>query len=170
MAGLETKLARVDQVAAEVEESALAADLTQDTVEELAGPSLDGFFEVGGNQFIDEESPSAVPTVMAAPRGRKAKADAAVKVPGGIITYYSKTQKFTLTSTAGWRQAQGRPLGLLTAWLHAGQFVESKVAHWDQEHWSMDHTLRMQQRASLMSVSEAEQSRLKERECINLVA
>eukprot|EP00971_Amphidinium_carterae_P352412 6492583-Amphidinium_carterae.2 len=170
MEGLEAELARVEQVGLEVEESALAADMRNDTIEELAGVSLDCLEEVEANDFIHEQGASAVSAGMVPVRGRKSKADVSVVVPGGIITYYSKSQRFTATcnnvhhgscvltrsSAPGRRQSQGRPLGLLTGWLHAGQFLESKVEHWSQENWPLDHTLRMQQRECLMSIPDAE--------------
>ena len=65
------------------------------------------------------------------------------------ITFYGRHSYFTArceqpghfrcvltrSSEEGRRPAQGRPLGLLTSWLHVGVGLASKEEHWAADHW-----------------------------------
>ena len=75
----------------------------------------------------------------------RGQAEVMVEVRGGQIRYYAQGV-FTATCTdtrhgrcvltrsarPGRRTAQGRPLGLLLAWLAAGTSLDSKAEHWGE--------------------------------------
>ena len=81
-------------------------------------------------------------------RQLRARAERRLEVLGGVLTFYNRGL-FTATcsnpahgkcvlsrtSEPGGRAAQGRPLGLMSAWLFIGQDLPSKRSHWDQEAW-----------------------------------
>eukprot|EP00971_Amphidinium_carterae_P322128 6403140-Amphidinium_carterae.1 len=166
--GLEADLARVEQLSAEVEDSALV-DIPLEEAEvfpDLEGqfgdiPELEQAAEVRGKR----RSKGAKATF-----GGKRVADISVDVDGGKILFYKKSGNFvamcgnelhgscvlTRTSRAGKRLCQGRPLGLLSSWLYEGQFVGSKEHHWLQECWPHSHELRSQHRDLLAECPEAE--------------
>lgn len=100
-----------------------------------------------------ERAPRAHPLQRAAERGDKSRAMFVLFVPGGKLVYYGgqhdnlvahcenplhgrcvktktmKAPKRAMQSTRG----QGRPVGLLAAWLAKGEDASSKQEHWSAE-------------------------------------
>ena len=112
--------------------------------------------------------PVPAPVAVArAPRAQRAGpqrlgAVCVAAVPGGTISFYGVKEFFTATcgnknhgrcvltrsAVGGTRASQGRPLGLLTAWLSLSQAMETKAEHWDRSLWP-DATLRRRKRHEL---------------------
>eukprot|EP00971_Amphidinium_carterae_P050449 993618-Amphidinium_carterae.1 len=79
----------------------------------------------------------------------RVKAEIFAEVPGGRLAYYDNKGLFqascsraghgrcvlTRSALPGRRPAQGRPLGLLVAWLGMGHTVATKEQHWDKTLW-----------------------------------
>ena len=95
----------------------------------------------------DVAPPPPPPAAGKAPAGR-VRSDLFLHVPGGKLTFYAKGfftasceapghSKCILSrsSEAGRKRAQGRPLGLLMAWLAAGAEHPTKEGHWDRTQW-----------------------------------
>ena len=105
-------------------------------------------------------------------------AEQRIAVDGGSITFYLLKQVFTatcrnpahgrcvLTRTAerGTRPSQGRPLGLLAAWLFMGQDLPSKESHWDRHTWPNQAT-RFYHRKKLAETESGKQLLAEERPC-----
>ncbi len=94
--------------------------------------------------------------------------DQLLVVPGGVLRWYKKLDKFqatcchprhdrcilSRTSESGRKLGQGRPLGLLTAWLkwgHEDPTVATKDDHWNEEKWP-DFDTRLNAREYLYTV------------------
>ena len=101
-----------------------------------------------GEPPIDEGVAGEPPLPAPGAAQPRTDAEVVVEVEGGVLRYYSAGYftatcqelthgKCVLTRTAhpGRRRAQGRPLGLLTAWLAAGHEHASKQAHWCRARW-----------------------------------
>ena len=111
------------------------------------------------------------PAPRRAMRGERLRhpAELRVQVDGGFLTFYGNKQVFTATcgnprhgrcvlsrtAEPGKRRQQGRPLGLLTAWLFVGKDLESKADHWNRALWP-NAALRSQHRELLADVEGAD--------------
>ena len=116
------------------------AEAAQEPQEEGPGPAEEE------GEAADEPALAAEGVVAQPLRQR---AEVKLEVDGGLITFYATKNIFvatcrnelhgkcSLTRSAlpGRRKGQGRPLGLLKAWLCIGQDLDSKEAHWSAETW-----------------------------------
>ena len=149
-----------------------AAALLEEGLEAGTGGPADTDTEVG------VPAPAPMPAV---PRGlpplRRAEpvararilADLTLEVPGGKLTYYARTQVCTATCSndlhgrcvltrtlvPGKPTQQGRPMGLLMAWLEMGQHVGTKAEHWDKDSWPT-HQERLMARGFLSTLEGSE--------------
>ena len=111
---------------------------------------------------------AAAPVIAPAPIVRL-PAEYRLEVPGGLLTYYGARRFFTATcrnpdhgrcvlsrtAEAGRRGAQGRPLGLLTAWLYLGQDLPTKEDHFNRLFFP-NHAVRSFHRAELQAMPGAD--------------
>ena len=132
-----------------LERYGLNADPGPDAMEETQGPLQ----QAGTEAEVDMPPPPAPPQSPPQPdddesvaSSTRTRAELTCTVPGGLLTYYSSGAFFTATcnndlhgrcvmtrsARVGRRRAQGRPLGFLTAWLAAGNSVDSKEDHWNR--------------------------------------
>ena len=96
---------------------------------------------------VPEAASGRLAQVILNPAGHRVPAVASVSVPGGRITFYENKRSFearcshpshvncaltrsSVGSSVSNRLAQGRPLGLMAAWLHSGSQHDSKFSHY----------------------------------------
>ena len=120
-------------------------------------------------EAADPEQPPGVPVEVGQPAVEvpvrvglaRNKAVLTATVEGGLISYYAQgfftaTCKqaghgrcvLSRTSLPGTRSQQGRPLGLMMAWLAAGHNHDTKAQHWDKSMWP-DQPTRLHHRGLL---------------------
>ena len=122
------------------EEAAPVAGLLEEAV--AAPAALEG--------AVEAPALAAEPAVDDGGRMLRQRAELAVDVPNGRITYYNKgfftatcavhstgTTKCVMSRSAepGRKAAQGRPLGLMMGWLFSAHEFPDKSSHWNKEHW-----------------------------------
>ena len=133
--------------------------------EVLEAPALQEVMPVVEEQPQGAARPAAVAQALgqAAARGALArnKALLTTTVEGGTISYYAQgfftatcrqpghgKCVLSRTSVGGSRAQQGRPLGLMVAWLGAAHRHATKAEHWDRRRWP-DHATRLHHRGLL---------------------
>ena len=127
------------------------------TEEEAADPALSANKEEGrpsssgaAAAASSDAAPDAAADTQDAPQNRRIHVPAQVvfDVPGGKLTFYSKGYitatcsnprhgkcVMSRSTLVGRALGQGRPLGLMKAWLQLGRTCPSKEAHWDKSLW-----------------------------------
>ena len=95
-----------------------------------------------------QDEPPAELAELAIPRLARAHAEVTLEVRGGLLTFYQQgffhspcrqpnhgRCVMTRTALEGRAQGQGRPLGLLCAWLEHGIGLPDKASHWSKKCW-----------------------------------
>ena len=156
--GLEASLAEVESMMPDPLVETPHPEVIEEPAPELAEPLPASPVHEAAAEGPAEEQPTAAeepaeapPRMAPQPRGGGARlrAECVVTVPGGAISYYGLKDVFQATCSnrkhgrcvltrrggAGARASQGRPLGLLSAWLSLGEAFETKQEHWDRTLW-----------------------------------
>ena len=121
---------------------------------------------VGGSASSSSGAHADVPSHVEDVEAAAWKSDGCVAFPGGYVQYYHKLDQFvayctheahgrcvlTRSSVAGSRRGQGRPLGLLCAWLEMGttESCQTKADHMNRKRWP-DHSARVAARNRILS-------------------
>ena len=173
-----------DSLAAEaVEQASEAPDLMESVALQEDALVLDEEAELQPDTAVGLEGeqmpPPAVPSRAASSAGKASERDNALllmQCDGGTLRYYKqgfftatcnnprhKRCTLTRTAAAGKKPAQGRPLGLMLAWLQWGEGLETRAQHWTRADWP-SHESRSAQREAFSRREGAEDFLAFERE------
>ena len=141
-------------------QAAPVAEEVEEALEMAAAPGGPPDVAQADADAAPEAPPAPMPDVAAALL--RQRAELKLEVPGGLLTFYETKKYFTAScrnpahgrciltrsSEPGTRASQGRPLGLLTAWLFLGQDLPDKASHRDRSIWP-NHAVRTYHRELL---------------------